>query len=413
MPNRKYNRTKKIDKNVQYSCFCPPDGLGEFFLVLNSNTNTYSDTYSDFKTSLQQLFSDYQSALNTCSLSQDTQIFSRIYLSDIANQTELLTSSELFEFLNTGAISIVGQPPLNQDKLVLFSYHIKGNKGNSTSSISRSSIMEMENNTQLEKGKKFEGKNYELTWLTNITSTNEQTNLDARQQTDDILNTLNRIMKKNNQTLYQNLVRTWIYVRDIDNHYNDMVNSRRELFKNWGLTRQTRFVASTGIEGKNTQASALISIDALCISNLEEEQIIKMEALEHLSPTIDYNVTFERGTRIRFGDRSHYYISGTASINNQGEVIHLDDVRKQTERTLSNIESLLKSQEAGIKDITYFIVYLRNPEDLPIVKEVFQNKGLLTLPTVLVQGAVCRPEWLVEIECMALGPDKNSFPAFV
>jgi len=265
----------------------------------------------------------------------------------------------------------------------------------------------------LEKGKKFKGKNYELTWLTNITSNNGQTSLDAKQQTNDILNTLNRIMKKNNQTLYQNLIRTWIYVRDIDNHYKDMVNSRRELFNDWGLTKQTRFVASTGIEGKNPQASTLISVDALCISNLKEEQIIKMEALEHLSPTIDYNVTFERGTRIRFGDRSHYYISGTASINKEGEVIYLDDVSKQTDRTLTNIESLLKSQKAGIKDITYLIVYLRNLEDLPIVKEVFQKRGILNLPTVLVQGAVCRPEWLVEIECMAIAPDKSKFPIFL
>ncbi|MFN2115781.1 MAG: sugar phosphate nucleotidyltransferase, partial [Anaerolineae bacterium] len=53
--------------------------------------------------------------------------------------------------------------------------------------------------------------------------------------------------------------------------------------------------------------------------------------------TIDYGVTFERGIRIRFGDRSHLHISGTASIDKCGEIVHPGDILKQTERTVANI----------------------------------------------------------------------------
>jgi hypothetical protein len=116
-------------------------------------------------------------------------------------------------------------------------------------------------------------------------------------------------------TLRNNTVRTWIYVRDVDNHYAGMVKARRELFDKIGLTSQTRYIASTGIEGKSADPHSLLTMDALSIGNIKEEQIVRMEALKNLSSTSVYGVTFERGTRLLFGDRSHIHISGTASID--------------------------------------------------------------------------------------------------
>ena len=42
-----------------------------------------------------------------------------------------------------------------------------------------------------------------------------------------------------------------------------------------------------------------------------------LKALDHLNPTHEYGVAFERGTRVSLPGKYQYFISGTASINNQ------------------------------------------------------------------------------------------------
>ncbi|MBP3394116.1 MAG: hypothetical protein J6M38_06340 [Lentisphaeria bacterium] len=56
---------------------------------------------------------------------------------------------------------------------------------------------------------------------------------------------------------------------------------------------------------------------------------------EILFPTALYRGTFERGTRLVPGDRSLCFISGTASIDSKGQVVHPFDVTKQTERLVA------------------------------------------------------------------------------
>ena len=127
---------------------------------------------------------------------------------------------------------------------------------------------------------------------------------------------------------------------------------------------------------------------------------------------IKYGVTFERGLRVRFGDRSHLHISGTASIDKNGTIMHLNDVRKQTLRTLDNIKALLAPHGAGLNDMAYYIVYVRNFKDRNKIKEVLEKVIPPEIPLLLLEGAVCRPAWLVELEGVALIPDKSDFPPF-
>ncbi len=148
-----------------------------------------------------------------------------------------------------------------------------------------------------------------------LTANNTCDGSGSEKQTEGLFSIHCNTLNKYKMSLQNNTVRTWIYVRDIDNNYKGMVDARRELFSRVGLTEKTRYIASTGIEGKTAQTQLLVTMDSLSIGNLKEEQIVRMEALENLSSTIVYGVTFERGTRIRFGDRSHLYISGTASID--------------------------------------------------------------------------------------------------
>ena len=91
---------------------------------------------------------------------------------------------------------------------------------------------------------------------------------------------------------------------------------------------------------------------------------------------------------------------GTASIDRHGHVIYLRDISRQTKRLLENIGALLKDGGATMHDIQYFIVYLRDTSDYEQV-ETYMQQNYPDIPHVIVHGKVCRPEWLVEMECIA------------
>ena len=63
--------------------------------------------------------------------------------------------------------------------------------------------------------------------------------------------------------------RTWIYCRDIDNNYRGLVEGRNGCFDRYGLTPESHFIASTGIEGCTELPGRLLHMDSLGIAGLE------------------------------------------------------------------------------------------------------------------------------------------------
>ena len=88
------------------------------------------------------------------------------------------------------------------------------------------------------------------------------------------------------------------------------------------------------------------------------------------------------------------------------------DVVKQTQRMWENVEALLSEADCSYEDVCEIIVYLRDLADYTLVKELFVEH-FPDKPFVIVQAPVCRPGWLVEMECMAIkeqdSPDLRSF----
>lgn len=197
------------------------------------------------------------------------------------------------------------------------------------------------------------------------------------------------------------LVRTWIYVTDIDVNYEGVVKARNDVFQQYGLTADTHFIASTGIGGHSLTRYESVAIDFLTYPHIAPDQLYYLQALDHLNPTHEYGVAFERGTRLRTGSRDRFFISGTASIDKHGEVLHLGDVEGQVGRLLENIDALLADGGATMSDIAYFIVYLRDPSDYALVDGIMRHR-FPTVPRIIVYAKVCRPAWLVEMECVAV-----------
>ncbi|EPT34725.1 Rid family hydrolase [Phocaeicola abscessus] len=295
--------------------------------------------------------------------------YCKVFLSDIQNQYRQLIESKLYqEILSDAAPTIVEQVPLDGSKITLL---LKTSDEVCPFVFQPFRLTEEEascNNSYLETMILFEK------YL--------------------------KSQKDQDSPMDRNLVRTWIYVNDIDNNYNGVVKARNDVFKRYGLSVDTHFIASTGIGGNSCVRNAFVAMDFLTYPNIREEDKFYLKALDHLSPTHDYGVSFERGTRLSLPGKKIYYISGTASIDKYGHVLYLGDLEKQTNRLLENIEALLKEGEASMDDIRYFIIYLRDVSDYSATEAYMRNR-YPTVPHVIVGAKVCRPEWLIEMECIA------------
>jgi enamine deaminase RidA (YjgF/YER057c/UK114 family) len=334
-------------------------------------------------------------------LAPESAVFRRVYLSDAANQAALVKQSSLCQepFDSPVAVSLVQQPPLPSGKVALLAYHVDSPARLIKRRVSPGHLL-------------VEGGGPSHLWSTQLCAGNVEGPADAADQTRGVFNRLVDTLATNGANLAENCVRTWIYVKDVDVFYQDMVAARSELFERHGLTRDTHYLASTGIEGACSHRYDVVLMDAYSILGLAPEQVSYLTAHDRLCDTKDYNVTFERGTRIAYADRAHHFISGTASIDAAGQVVHEGDVPRQLERAMGNVGALLQSGGACLEDMTHFIVYLRDPSEQPVV-EAYLAERFPDVPRLIVRGAVCRPEWLVEVEGIAIAPHKaRRLPAF-
>jgi len=118
--------------------------------------------------------------------------------------------------------------------------------------------------------------------------------------------------------------------------------------------------------------------------------------------------SFSRGMRIDLNGLTILLISGTASIDEHGNSVHIGDFRAQMRRTLENITGLLASEGCTWHDIVRTSCYLRDIDrDYEVFNEertaFFKEQGLDPLPASTgIQAKLCRPELLVEIEAIAM-----------
>jgi enamine deaminase RidA (YjgF/YER057c/UK114 family) len=292
--------------------------------------------------------------------------YCKIFLSDIVNQWQPLMESALYkEILSRAGCSVIGQPPLDGSKVNILTLHGPGD---------------------------------EALFHSLRLSREEAKGRDSYAQTAQLFEKYLAILREKGLTLEHDCVRTWLYVSDIDNNYAGVVKARNELFMEHGMTPETHFIASTGIGGKSPAAGAVVSMDFLTYPNLDA--IRYLHAPDHLSPTHEYGVAFERGTLLSLHGKKICLISGTASIDARGKIVHAGNVYKQAKRLLDNISALLAEGGAKLSQVGHFIVYLRDSADYPVIHAYLSNRFPDT-PFVIVHAPICRPGWLVEMECAA------------
>ena len=156
------------------------------------------------------------------------------------------------------------------------------------------------------------------------------------------------------------------------------------------------------------QNLAALPVEKRAITNLH----VLNEAYDYSKPS-----SFSRGMRIDLGRITILLISGTASIDENGQSVHIGDFPAQLRRTFDNITGLLEAEGCTWHDIVRTSCYLRDIDrDYDVFNAgstaFFKEQGLDPLPASTgIQAHLCRPELLIEIEAIAMfRTDKGSAP---
>ena len=197
---------------------------------------------------------------------------------------------------------------------------------------------------------------------------------------------------------FGDVVRTWIYMRDIDRDYPDLNRARRVFFGTRGIDPAP---ASTGIGGGPVPEGHDLCLGVYAVK-AGRPLVRTVMASPTLNEAAQYGADFVRGMRVVEANKVALHVSGTASIDEQGRTAHVGDFDAQADRMFVNIAALLEGQGANFGDVVSAITYLKHPADAGRLREKIRAAGFEGFPHVLVQAPVCRSDLLCETEALAV-----------
>ena len=136
----------------------------------------------------------------------------------------------------------------------------------------------------------------------------------------------------------------------------------------------------------------------------------QMKVPHMLNEAYDYGrpVPFSRGMRVDIKGITFLFISGTASVNEEGKSIHIGDFKAQARRMLENVTELLKSEGATWQNVVRTTIYVKHMDEhylelSDVRMAFFKEQGLEVYPaSTCIEAELCRPELLVEMEAIVM-----------
>lgn len=102
------------------------------------------------------------------------------------------------------------------------------------------------------------------------------------------------------------------------------------------------------------------------------------------------------------------YVAGQVSIDSEGSLVGKDDLLRQAEQVFKNLQAAVEAAGGTCADIVklnYFCVESVDPSLTPgilAVRDRFVNVAEPPISTFVVVTRLVRPEWLIEIEAVAV-----------
>ena len=194
--------------------------------------------------------------------------------------------------------------------------------------------------------------------------------------------------------------RTWMWLGDILAWYDDFNRVRTDYFRECGLFDPAvgeHLPASTGV-GVGPALDGHCTMDL--VATIEPQQTDQQFLIEggNQGSAFSYGSAFSRAARARTPGGETVYVSGTASIDADGNTTHKGDILAQIEDTIANVRAVLTDMGCTDDDVVQSVVYCMSPVVEQTCRSQFAD---LPWPKTHVIGDICRHDLLVEIEAAA------------
>lgn len=101
------------------------------------------------------------------------------------------------------------------------------------------------------------------------------------------------------------------------------------------------------------------------------------------------------------------YVRGQVGTDFEGNLVGLGDPAAQTEQAMQNVAQLLKEAGSDLSHIVKTTTYITDPRYREAVYQVIGKwlKGVYPISTGLVVQGLAQPQWLMEIDVIAVIPE--------
>jgi enamine deaminase RidA (YjgF/YER057c/UK114 family) len=197
------------------------------------------------------------------------------------------------------------------------------------------------------------------------------------------------------------VVRTWLYVDEILEWYDEFNDIRTPFFRERGVFERL-VPASTGIGAGNASGTAVAGAAFGWAPSGAGNAVVEVESPLQCSAR-DYGSSFSRAVEVQTPNCRRLIVSGTASIDSGGATAHVGDMDAQAELTMDVIGAILEARDMTFGDTTRAIVYATAPSGLEAYERWSRQRGL-QLPHIATLTDICRDDLLFEVELDAAVP---------
>lgn len=215
---------------------------------------------------------------------------------------------------------------------------------------------------------------------------------------------------------YTNILRGWNFIPQINEadphgieNYQAFCKGRALAFEHSPFSTQ-HMPAATGIGSSGLKIMFYMIAAKPHIHSQNLQNSWQMPPFDYPKQYGPKSPSFARATLLDAAtqDAQRLFISGTASIRGH-ETVHEDSLERQIATTMENIAHLISSDNLHLNSagahsfaldrLENVLVYVRNPDDIPLVKtRLIHDWGLDEKQCFFVQADVCRKGLLLEIE---------------
>jgi enamine deaminase RidA (YjgF/YER057c/UK114 family) len=241
--------------------------------------------------------------------------------------------------------------------------------------------------------------------LQKLSGENEPGGKNRRKQAETMFRKAEALLKSAGAS-YRDVIRTWIYVEDILSWYDEFNSARNTCYTDFGLleredigcAEEIFLPASTGIGGRNTEGISTI-MDLLAVAKGENTgiQVQPLYGSRQRSP-YRYGSAFSRAMSLLEPEEKWIFVSGTASLDEKGNTVHVGDISSQVKHTIAVVNSLIHPEGASFSDLCEATVFLKRKSDFILYQQTAEKLGLSDIPAVYLIADVCWKELLFELD---------------